>query len=169
MIFNYLGSRRDFIERMNIPGDDSIQISNPMSENYEFVRNSILPCLLQAESVSSGAVYPHNMLEIGKTARLEPSENYGTLTLSTLGFLSASADAGFNSVNSQVQAVLYYLSADYTLAEAEDPRFIPGRCARVMVNGGAVGIFGEIHPRALENWGIQMPCTGGEIFLDLLK
>jgi phenylalanyl-tRNA synthetase beta chain len=154
---------------MNIAGDDIIQISNPMSENYEFVRNSILPCLLQAESVSSSAVYPHNMFEIGKTARLEPSENYGTITLSTLGFVSASADAGFNAVNSQVAAVLYYLSAEYTLAEADDPRFIPGRCARVLVGGKPAGIFGEIHPAVLENWGIEVPCTGAEIDLDMLE
>jgi phenylalanyl-tRNA synthetase beta chain len=169
MIFNYLGSRRDFIEKMNIPGSDIIQISNPMSENYEFVRNSILPCLLQSESLSSSAVYPHSMFEIGKIARLDPAENYGTVTLSTLGFLSASAGADFNAVNSQVAAVLYYLCTDYTLAETDDPRFIPGRCANIMANGKPVGFFGEIHPQVLENWGIQMPCTGAEIFLDLLK
>ena len=168
MIFNYLGSRRDFIEKMNIGGEDLIQISNPMSENYEFVRNSTLPCLLQAESVSGSAVYPHNMFEIGKTARLEPAENYGTLTLSTLGFLSASADAGFNNVNSQVSGVLYYLSVTYSLEEADDPRFIPGRSARIMVKGREVGVFGEIHPQVLENWGIQTPCTAAEIFLGLL-
>ncbi|MDR1624937.1 MAG: phenylalanine--tRNA ligase subunit beta [Spirochaetia bacterium] len=169
MIFNYLGSRRNFIARMNIGGEDLVRISNPMSENYEFVRNSVLPCLLEAESVSAGSVYPHNMFEIGKTARLEPSENYGTITLNTLGFLSASVDTDFNTVKSQAAAVLYYLSAEYALAEAEDPRFIPGRCARILIQGKDAGIFGEIHPAVLENWGIQTPCGAAEIFLDLLK
>jgi phenylalanyl-tRNA synthetase beta chain len=169
MIFNYLGSRKDFIEKMNIPGDDIIQISNPMSENYEFVRNSILPCLLQAESVSGNAVYPHTMFELGKTARLDPEENYGSLTLNTLGFLSASGETGFNAVNSQVASVLYYLSADYSLAEKNDPRFIPGRCAAIRVNGKDAGFFGEIHPGVLENWNIQVPCTAAEIYLDRLK
>jgi phenylalanyl-tRNA synthetase beta chain len=50
----------------------------------------------------------------------------------------------------------------------EDPRFIPGRCARIMIGGKDAGIFGEIHPAVLENWGIQMPCGGAEIFLDLV-
>jgi len=109
------------------------------------------------------------MFEIGKTARLEPSENYGTITLSTLGFLSASAEAGFNSVHSQVSGVLYYLSVDYNVEEADDPRFIPGRSARIVVKGKAAGIYGEIHPSVLENWGIQTPCTAAEIFLDLLE
>jgi phenylalanyl-tRNA synthetase beta chain len=169
MIFNYLGSRRNFIEKMNMTGGNIIQIANPMSENYEFVRDSILPCLLEAESVSAGSVYPHNMFEIGKTARLDPSENYGTVTLNTLGFLSVSMDMDFNAVKSRVSAVLYYLSAEYTLAEAEDPRFISGRCARILIKGSDAGIFGEIHPAVLENWGIQIPCGAAEIFLDMLK
>ena len=40
MIYNYLGSRRDFVERMNLAGEDLIEISNPMTENYEVLRNS---------------------------------------------------------------------------------------------------------------------------------
>ncbi|HKK64860.1 MAG TPA: phenylalanine--tRNA ligase subunit beta, partial [Clostridia bacterium] len=43
MMYNYLGSGKDFIEKMEISGDDSIRIANPMTENYEYVRSSILP------------------------------------------------------------------------------------------------------------------------------
>ncbi len=169
MIFNYLGSRKDFVERMNISGSDIVRISNPMSENFEYVRNSILPCLLQAESVSGNAVYPHNIFEIGKIARLDPSENYGTVTVNSLGFLSASAEAGFNAINSQIAALLYNLSVEYTLEETGDPRFIPGRAARIRAAGRDAGVFGEVHPAVLENWNIQMPCAAAEINLDALR
>ena len=169
MIFNYLGSRKDYIDKMNIAGEDIVQISNPMSENFEFVRNSILPCLLQVESVSGNAVYPHNIFEVGKVARLEPADNYGTVTLNNLGFLTASAEAGFNGINSQIATLLYYLSADYRPAETDDPRFIPGRCAKIVVAGREAGVFGELHPAVLENWNIQMPCAAAEINLDILR
>ena len=33
MIFNYLGSKKDYIQKMNIEGEKVIEISNPMSEN----------------------------------------------------------------------------------------------------------------------------------------
>jgi phenylalanyl-tRNA synthetase beta chain len=169
MIFNYLGSGKDYIEKMNIPGDDIIRISNPMSENFEYVRNSILPCLLQAESMSGNAVYPHAIFEVGKTARLDPADNYGSRTANYLGFLTAAPDAGFNEVNSRVAALLYYLTVEYSLVELEDPRFIPGRGARIMVGSREAGFFGELHPAVLENWNIQMPCTGGELDLDRLR
>jgi phenylalanyl-tRNA synthetase beta chain len=29
-------------------------------------------------------------------------------------------------------------------------------------------VFGEIHPEVLENWGVTVPCTAGEIDLDAL-
>ncbi len=169
MIFNYLGSRRDFVERMNVSADDVLRIANPMSENYEYVRNSVLPCLLQAESVSGNAVYPHQIYEIGKIVRLDDGDVYGSVTKNHLGFLTASADTGFNQVNSQVAVILYYLGAEYSLEELDDPRFIPGRGARILAGGKPVGFFGELHPAVLANWSIQMPCTAGEIDLDAVR
>ena len=168
MIFNYLGSRKDFIEKMRISGDDLIQIANPMSENYEFVRNSILPSLLQAESVSASAPYPHHIFEVGKAAKKDPSDVYGSKTYNHLGFLSAQSDAGFNLISAQLGALLYYLNVEYSLEEVEDPRFIPGRVASVVVGGRPAGVIGELAPEVLENWGIEMPCTAGELCLDFL-
>jgi phenylalanyl-tRNA synthetase beta chain len=172
MIFNYLGSGKDFIERMNIAdakeGMKVIEISNPMTENYQFVRPSILPSLLAAEAPSGNAVYPHKIFEIGKVAYLEDSEVTGTQTRQHLGFLMASSDANFNEAASQVASLLYYLDHEYKVSESDDPRFIRGRQAAVIVKGKTVGVFGEIHPQVLENWTIGTPCVAGEIDLEEL-
>ena len=168
MIFNYLGSKRDYIERMNIDGSDVIEVSNPMSENYQFVRPSIIPSLLSAEAVSGNAVYPHKVFEIGKTAFLCDEEITGTRTRQYIGFLTAASDANFNSAASETASLLYFLNHEYTVEEASDPRFIPGRQARLIVKGKPVGIFGELHPAVLENWDIRVPCTAGEIDLEAL-
>jgi len=168
MMYNYLGSGKDFIEKMEISGADSIKIANPMTENYEYVRSSIMPNLLNSEAVSAHAVYPHNIFESGKTAFLEPSDNSGTVTRNTLGFLSADGEVTYNEVSAHVSAVFYYLSKGYELQELEDPRFIKGRSAKIMYNGRYAGMFGEVHPQVLENWGIQVPCTCCEIDLDTI-
>ncbi|MGC9311354.1 MAG: phenylalanine--tRNA ligase subunit beta [Sediminispirochaetaceae bacterium] len=168
MMYNYLGSKRDFIDKMAISGDEFIQIENPMTENYEYVRASIMPNLLNSESVSAHAVYPHNIFEVGKTAFLNEEDNSGTVTRNILGFLSADGEIGFNEVSAHVSAVFYYLSKDYTLQELDDPRFIRGRSARILCGGREVGVFGEVHPQVLENWGIQVPCTCCEIDIDTL-
>ncbi len=169
MMYNYLGSRREYVDNMHIAGDKVIMIANPMSENFEAVRPSILPSLLESESVSGHATYPHNIFEVGKVAYLEPSDNSGTVTRNNLGFMSADVSVGFNEANSFVNTLMYFLKAEYTLRAPEnDPRFIAGRCAEIIVKGEKVGIFGEVHPAVLESWGCGMPAIVAEIDLDCL-
>ncbi len=168
MIFNYLGSGRDFVERMGISPEGMVRIANPMSENYEYLRSSILPSLLEAEAVSAHAVYPHLLFEVGKVSYLDASDASGTVTRDYLGLMIADKEASFNQVRAHLSVLFYYLSLEHALEAASDLRFIPGRCAAVIVGGKRIGLFGEIHPQVLENWGIQMPCAGGEIDLGLL-
>lgn len=168
MIYNYLGSGKDFVEKMCRDGSRIIRISNPMTENYEFVRDSVLASLMISESVSAHAVFPHRIFEAGKVAYRDDSENYGVKTRQHLGFLHTAADVTFNTVASQIQALFYYLSRDYEIEEVEDSRFIPGRVARILYKGAPIGVFGEIHPQVLENWGVTMPCTACEVDLDAL-
>ncbi|HPK64526.1 MAG TPA: phenylalanine--tRNA ligase subunit beta [Sphaerochaeta sp.] len=169
MMYNYLGSRREYIDNMRYPAEKCIIIANPMSENYEVVRPSILPSLLESESVSAHAPFPHRIFEVGKVAYIDDSTNSGTITRNKLGFLASDSVMGYNEVSSYVSTLFYFLSTEYTLAEAgEDGRFIPGRSARIMVDGKEVGIFGEIHPQVLENWKSDTPTVGCEIDLDTL-
>jgi phenylalanyl-tRNA synthetase beta chain len=121
-----------------------------------------------SESVSGHAVFPHRIFETGKVAYKAPSENYGVVTRQHLGFLHAGADANFNVVSSQLQAVFYYLSREYEVEEADDPRFIPGRVAAILFKGKRIGVFGELHPELLVNWGVSTPCTAAEVDLDAL-
>lgn len=175
MIFNYLGSAVDYIERMypeeewTAARERAVQIANPMSENYEFVRPSILPSLLSAEAVSGQAVYPHHVFEIGNVAERDDVDVSGTRTRTVMGFLSADRDAGFNLVNSHISAILYYMGREYTVRDARDARFIPGRAAEIVLDDGAIaGVFGELHPRVLDAWGVQVPCTAGELDIEQL-
>lgn len=179
MLFTYLGSARDYVDRM-YPEEarervfgEIVQIANPMSENYEFVRPSVLPALLNAESGSGNAVYPHSIFEIGRIARRDEQDVSGTVTMTGFGALVADRDADFNLLNSHLSALLYYLGRGYSLVETEDPRFIAGRVAEVRVSGSGgesrrCGVFGEIHPRVLDAWGIQVPSVALELELEVL-
>ena len=169
MIYGYLGSRRDLVERMGTDGSDAVEIANPMTESFNMVRNSILPNLLQSEAASAHATYPHRIFEVGKTAVKDSSDNSGTRTDNTLGFLLADREAGFNEVDGHALALFYYLSLEPRLSPLDDPRFLPGRAASISVGGRRVGVIGEIHPRVLEAWGIEMPCAAVELNLDAMR
>jgi phenylalanyl-tRNA synthetase beta chain len=168
MIYNYLGSGRDLVERMGTSFDEAVRISNPMSEGFEFIRPSILPNLLGSESISSRASYPHRLFEAGKVAFRNPVENYGVSTRQRLAFLLAHSAADYNEAASAVATLMFFLGREYGIAETEDPRFIPGRQARILYKGDPIGIFGEMHPRVLEAWDVVVPCAAAELDLESL-
>ena len=95
MMYNYLGSRREYIDNMHISDEKAVFIANPMSENYEVIRPSILPCLLESESVSGHAVYPHLIFECGKVTVKDESDNSGTHTGNSVGFFASDLQMGY--------------------------------------------------------------------------
>jgi len=168
MIYNYLGSRKELVENMRGDGSRIIRIFNPMTENYEYVRDSILASLMTSESISARSVYPHKIFEVGKVAWLDDEENYRSKTRQFAGFLHAGSDANFNTAAAEMQTLFYYISREYDVEESADSRFIPGRAAAIICGAKTVGVFGELNPELLENWGVTVPCTAGEIDLDAL-
>ena len=169
MMYNYLGSRKEYIDNMHVSGEDAVFIANPMSENYEVVRPSVLPSLLESESMSGHASYPHKIFEVGKVCHKAPGTNSGTATDNSLGLFVSDIRVGYNEVSSIVNTFMYFVRKEYTLSDAgNDPRFIPGRAARVIVDGKDVGVFGETHPQVLESWNCSMPAVMAELNLDLL-
>lgn len=168
MIFNYLGSKKDYIDSMRSDGKHVIEIANPMSENYEYVRPEIISSLLRAEGKSANALFPHKIFEIGKIAVIDETENTGTATRQHVGFLAAGTDANFNKAASDVASLLYFLNCAYEVRDSHDARFIEGRQAEIISNGKAIGVFGEVHPEILENRSITVPCFAAEIDADML-
>jgi len=177
MIYNYLGSHKDLVEKMRAEKEGKnvtnsagriIRIFNPMTENYEYVRDSVIASLMASESISGRSVYPHKIFEVGTVAWHDENENYLSTSRQFAGFLHAGNDANFNTAAAELQTLFYYLSRDYEVEESSDPRFIPGRAAAIMYKGKTIGVFGEIHPEVLDNWGVTVPCTAGEIDLNAL-
>ena len=170
---------------MNAPERVLVEVANPMTENYAVVRDSIIPCLLAAEMSSQNAAYPHRMFEVGKVALPDAADATGSRTIDACSLLVADRGAGFNDASAHLAALLFYLGAEHRLAELDDPRFIPGRAARVeafapaaasasAASGGerawtAIGVVGELHPAVLEHWSIGMPCAIVEIDLDAVR
>lgn len=169
MMYNYLGSRKEYIDNMHVSDESAVFIANPMSENYEVIRPSILPCLLESESVSGHAVYPHLIFECGKVTVKDDNDNSGTHTANKMAFFASNVQIGYNEASSYIQTLMYFLRKDYTLLPIEDdPRFIPGRGAEIIYKGKKAGVYGETHPQVLESWNCALPAIMAELDLDVL-
>lgn len=168
MIYNYMGSKKDFIDRMNINDQNFLKVSNPMTENYEYIRASIIPNLLKSESVSSNFPYPHKIFEIGKVALKNLDTTEGTSTFTNLAFLMSGKEISFNEINSIVATLFYYLNIEINLIESKTIFYINGRGADIVIEGFNIGGFGEISPYVLNNFGIFIPCSVFEVNINKL-
>jgi phenylalanyl-tRNA synthetase beta chain len=154
------------ISLQTLTPDPPVLISNPMTAEYSAVGNTVLHCLLEVESVSGHAAFPHRLFTLGEVLRRDGEG--GLHTLWSLGVTTAGAGMDFGAAHSLLGVLAFGRGLELKLEPGDDPRFIPGRSASVFLNGRMAGVIGEIHPLVLEAWGIPVPVSAFEVDLEPL-
>ncbi len=161
-----LTSRAKIKDATRTPSDPAV-IANPMTAEYGVVRNTLLPGLLEVESTSAHAAYPHRIFETGEVLTVGSGGNCSTDIL--LACLVCGNKADFGDAHSIIGSLCHSRAVELSLADTDDLRFIPGRCASITIDGIVAGVIGELHPAVLDNWGISRPASAFEIALSALK
>lgn len=147
--------------------DRPVSITNPMTAEYSVVSNTVLPCLLEVESVSGHAAFPHRLFTVGEV--LSRGTGGRLETRWSLGLVTAGAGMDFGSSHSLLGLLAHSRGLALKLEACDDSRFIPGRSARVLLDGIDSGVIGEFHPHVLTSWGIPVPASGFEVTLESLR
>jgi len=72
----------------------------------------------------------------------------------------------FYDLKGLVEALMDALHLNVTYAPAEHPSFHPGKCAAVISNNTALGVFGELHPLVQENYDFVNPVLAADFDLE---
>ncbi len=72
----------------------------------------------------------------------------------------------FYDLKGLIEALMEALHLSVTYAPAEHPSFHPGKCAAVVCNGTALGVFGELHPLVQENYDFASPVLAADFDLE---
>lgn len=155
------------VMELTLTPEPPVSITNPMTAEYSAVSNTVLPGLLEVESVSGHASFPHRLFTVGEVLRRGKDARLHTLW--SLGLVTAGAGMDFGCAHSLLGVLAHGRGLGLSLSPADDPRFIPGRSALVHLEGVEAGVIGEFHPRVLEAWGIQVPASGFEVRLEALR
>ncbi len=130
----------------------------PISEDHTIVRLTILPNLLEILSINRHRELPQRIFEVGEVV-------VNCLTLQRLGAVAIHPNANFTEIQAAVDAVLRERRISYSVAESSDTAFIEGRRADIVIDGKKAGVFGEIHPEVISNFGLEHPIIGFELGL----
>jgi phenylalanyl-tRNA synthetase beta chain len=83
--------------------------------------------------------------------------------------VSSHSTANFTEMKSLCEALLVNFGLKkWQIKETKHPSFLEGRTAAVYINGKRLGVLGEIHPEALNNFELENPTVAFEIDLEPL-
>ena len=152
------------------PRRQSFKILNPLGEDTSIMRTTTLPSMLE--------ILVRNYNFRNKTAKLYeigrvylPGGPDGLADESkylTLGAYGEGMD--FYAVKGAVEAILKSIRAsDIRFRPVTDnPSYHPGRCAGVWAGGQYIGVFGQLHPLAAKNYGVDAELYCVELSFDAL-
>ena len=157
-----------------------VRIKNPMAENREALRRSLLPGLLEALALNArqdqgGAC----LFELGtvfwnKSNAVEEPQVLAMATHVPAGGADTAA-AELRSLQATLATVrdrFVIPATDFKQAEfpsSEPPPFDgfhPGRTAEIIDGGKPIGIVGEVHPEVLHNLGLPGRALVAEVLFD---
>jgi phenylalanyl-tRNA synthetase beta chain len=147
----------------------AVTILNPLGEDTSNMRTTLLPSMLEV-LVRNYNLRNKNvrLYEIGKTyfAREDGlADEPKILCMGAFG-----SDMDFYRLKGAVEALLRELrifGAEFT-AVHDNPSYHPGRCAEVKAGGVRLGVFGQIHPKVAENYGMSEPLYAAELSFDAM-
>lgn len=151
------GSPKDAVQTP--PG---AEVSNPIGEDFSIIRSSLLPGLLNIFRLNKHRELPQRIFETADVVL--DAKNVSRVAGATMH-----PKAAFTEGKSLVLSLLRDVGHSGDVAALDDPNFIPGRVASVLLAGAVVGRFGEIHPRVLEAYTLVQPVVAFELDMTPLR
>jgi phenylalanyl-tRNA synthetase beta chain len=155
-----LTSEKVHFDNMRRPHTEDVTfVMHPISEDQTMIRTTLLPNQLEILSLNQHHELPQRIFEVGEAIVNCANKLH-------LAAMSIHALANFEEIREIVDSMMMERNIPYSVKPSEDPAFIEGRRADILVNGIKVGVMGEIHPQVILNFGLGQPVVGFEINLE---
>ena len=156
-------------------GDQAMRVINPVSDDQDALRTTLLPSLLRVASHNRN--YGRQSVAVFEVARAylrRPEQPDGQPDEPLrLGVVRTGLDGpeggrvGFLDLTGALERALNALApVEVSYEHAAAALFHPGRCAHVLVCGQPVGYLGELHPSVVEAFDLEGRAVGLEIELE---
>lgn len=136
-------------EKLAMVGRESgaLKIKNSASEEFTCLRTSLIPGILGCFSTNKMKGLPQLFYELGTVYCKKEGKR--------LCFGIMDEGASITSLQPYLQTLMGETGKEFALKEYDDPCFIKGRCAKILVGKTEVGVLGSVHPRVLGEFGLE--------------
>ncbi|MBN1280107.1 MAG: phenylalanine--tRNA ligase subunit beta [Candidatus Thermoplasmatota archaeon] len=157
-----LSNEKDEFERMGLKKTAIVEIENPIGEEYNRLRVSLLPSLLKLLRENKHHPLPQQIFEVGAIV----DQNAKNQTC--IAAVKIDAKAHFTECKALVETLLRECGCKPIIKETMHPGFIEGRCAMVVGQETQIGIFGELHPKTIQAFSLEQPIIAFELHIEVL-
>lgn len=167
---SYHLNTKEEIKKSSYEFKDFIEVEESKTE-YNVLRVDLLTNMLKIISENSDSPYPQKIFEAGivfniATKADEEKTDTGVMEKEHLVIGLTDEKVNFTEIKQVLDYLFNMLNKKYKLEECDNSNFIIGRTAKIIVNDKEVGIIGEVAPRVLKNWGINMPVVALEMNIE---
>ncbi len=141
-----------------------IELANALNIEYSVLNAWLLPHIMEILKNNKHHEYPQNIFCTARVFKKGVSET-GVVEVERLACSLCSDTADFTRIKQILDYLFRMLDLSYSIEEKEHDSFIPGRVGRILVNNKKVGYIGEISPKVIRNWELDMPIAAFEINL----
>ena len=151
----------------------SFKILNPLGEDTSIMRTTTLPSML--EILTRNWNYRNKSASLYEVGRIYLSGGEDGLASETkvLTLGAYGEDMDFYAMKGAIEAILKDIRAKDVHFEGpsgapSDASYHPGRCATVWSGSDCIGVFGQIHPLVVRNYGVDGELYCAELSFDEL-
>ncbi|MDF1532585.1 MAG: phenylalanine--tRNA ligase subunit beta [Methanosarcinales archaeon] len=156
MPFTLTSEKVHYYNMLRAPDGKATPVKHPISEDQTMLRTTILPNLMEILSLNQHRELPQRIFEVGDVV-------VDGITTQKLAAVSIYHAANFTEIRAVVDAVMRERGIEHTIDSTDDPAFLDGRRAAILVDGREIGVLGEIHPEVISHFGLQQPTIGFEM------
>ena len=132
-------------------------VMHPISREQTMLRTTILPNLLEILSFNQHRELPQRIFEVGDVVIDGRNDVH-------LAAVAIDPHANVSEIKSVVDSVMHERAVACEIGESDDPALIAGRRANIIVDRECVGVFGEVHPEVILNFGLDQPVVAFEMW-----
>jgi len=131
---------KKFIEK------NALRLKNPLGTDSEYMRNSLMPSLVQAARHNSGETEPFHLFEMANVylPRRVPS---GTLPEEKMTLAGILANYNYREAKGIIESLLEELNIDATFNQGDRKDFLPSQRLEIKAKGRVLGQFGVLEDR----------------------
>jgi phenylalanyl-tRNA synthetase beta chain len=180
-----LCSREENFAHINRTDDGSaVVIANPKTSEFQVGRTNLLVGVLKTLTHNRNQPLPLKLFEVSDVMHVDPKNDVGASNQRRLCAVFYGKRSGFEDIHGLIDRLMLVLAArpthvpnapapsarfqehTYSVTPSDDPTYLPGRCADIILSGQKVGTFGILHPKVLANFSLTNVASAVEMTIE---